>query len=525
MDYMKRRIFFSIIFFLAIPICASSFPRLPESIEVRSWRILYSQDDSIDRARVAGIWNKIEIPSKFRLPYPPLKDLQYAWLKGEFDITDDPARYYGITFGRIHYTYKIYVNDYLLDMKTAAEIVNFHNPEGFMLPRSILKKGKNEIYIYLGIYGSEYGGLPDGVFVQPKMEYRRLKNFLDLLYNQLPMGILLLLIGSMLLMVAVSIFYGADRLFIYEIMVQLLNALYIIIIFSPFKPVSWVMASSLLLLAIPLFGILFIEIIQALYRISFYEYNWIMYLAILLISAIVIFISQSTMNFYLNPLYGIILIVLFFPYAVYLTYRINTIRADRFKFAAIMVLVGLLIISGLLELLLYSTGSKYSLLVVTYFSPFIILGFAVLGSREYQRRIFRLKLLYDHIDEQKTGSARKKTVTDSTEEKIKKIIGFIEENYTSDISREGLASAVGMNPNYFSGQFREYTGKKINDYINEMRIDDAVVKLRERNARIIDVALSIGFDSLSTFNRAFKNVTGKTPTEYRRELFKGDPSL
>jgi AraC-like DNA-binding protein len=504
--------------FLLVPVSAAAFPHMPDSIRVTDWKMLYSQDDSPAAARAASGWAPIMISSKFRYPYPAKRDFQYAWLRGEFTISGDPGRYYGVTMGRIYFTYKIYINDYLIDEKTPPEIGNIHYPEGFIIPRTLLKSGKNQILLRLGIYGIEYGGLPDGVYIQPRAEYRRLKNFLDLLYNQLPIGILLLLVGGTILMLAVLIFYGFDNLFLYEILVMMLNSLYIVTIFSPFKLVPRDMIVPFLILAIPLFAYLLILIIQALYRVELHQYGRAILLAILLVSGVVGGVSYFQMNFYISPVYGLAVIMLCFPYAVYMTWRINKIRPDRFKFIAVMVLVNLLMAGGLLEVLFYLTGSRYSFLIVTYFSPFAILGFAVLGSREYQRRMINLKALYEQlqVSGQQKDHARKKIVTDSTEEKLKRIFEFIRENYTSDISREGLAAAVGMNPNYFSSQFKEYTGKKINDYINELRINDAIERLNNREEKIIDVALSTGFDSLSTFNRAFKNVTGMNPTDFRK---------
>ena len=516
---MKQRLLIPWIILLAMSAGSCAFPSMPESIQVSDWKILHYQKDSLALARFKGGWKKVEIPSKFRYPYPPKRDFQFAWLRGTFTIKDDPRKYYGITIGRILYTYKIYIDDYLIDVKTPEEIGNMQYPEGFNIPRGILQKGKNNIYIYLGIYGAEYGGIPDGVYIQPKQEYRRLKNFLDLMYNQLPIGILLLLMGSILLMIAVSIFYGFDRLFVYEILIQLLNALYIITIFSPYKLVGRDMISSILMIAIPLFGILFLLIIESLYRIKLHEYNWIAFLAVMLVSAAVVIANRFMLIFYLNPIYSMALIFIFMPYAVYLTRKTDRMRPDRFKFMAIMVLVFLLSLGGLLEIIFYMTGSRYSLLIVTYFSPFAVLGFAVLGSREYQKRMFSLKTLYNriHVGEQKIDTIRKKVITVTTEEKLKSIIVFLGDNYTSDISREGLAAAVGMNPNYFSSQFKEYTGKKINDFINELRVNDAFERLKDPGARIIDVALATGFDSLSTFNRAFRHVTGMTPTDYRKK--------
>lgn len=521
---MRARAIIIIAVLFALVNNARAFPPIPGSIKVGDWSMLYLEDDSPAGAQAAAGWRPVDLPLKFRVPSPRGREFSHLWLRGRFVIGGDPAEYYGISFGRILYTYAIYLNEYLLDEKTPGEIGNLHNPEGCVIPRGVLRKGRNELLIRLGVYGEEYGGLPDGVFVQPRQEYRRLKNFLDLMYNQLPIGILLLLVGTILLMIAVTIFYGADRLFFYEILVLVLNVLYIITIFSPYKPVPLGWISPMLMLTIPLFAILAILIIQALYRLELDQYNRVIFPLLLGAAGTLFIINTRIPGFYLNPAMAVLVMIMFFPSALFVAYRCNRLRPDRFKFAAVVMLISLLAAAGLAEVYLYMSGSRYSFLVVTYFSPFVILGLVILGSREYQRRVFSLKMLYETLrtaggegDAGKVEPGKKRTVTGSTEEKLKGIIAFIEENYTSDISREGLAAAVGMNPNYFSGQFREYTGKKINDYINELRIREAVRRLGGTDEKIIDVALTTGFDSLSTFNRAFRSVMGTTPSEYRQQ--------
>ena len=61
-----------------------------------------------------------------------------------------------------------------------------------------------------------------------------------------------------------------------------------------------------------------------------------------------------------------------------------------------------------------------------------------------------------------------------------------------------------------------YTGKKISDYINELRIKRAIEKIEKGDMLILDIALEAGFESLSTFNRAFKKITGTTPSDYKK---------
>jgi AraC-like DNA-binding protein len=123
----------------------------------------------------------------------------------------------------------------------------------------------------------------------------------------------------------------------------------------------------------------------------------------------------------------------------------------------------------------------------------------------YQRMINRNAVLHQH------------SVTVNIEEKIKKAISYISENYHSDISREGLASSINMHPDSFGRFFKIYTGKKINEFINELRVIEAAGKIRNSDDNIIDIAFSAGFESLPTFNRAFMKLMKVTPTKYREK--------
>ncbi len=49
-------------------------------------------------------------------------------------------------------------------------------------------------------------------------------------------------------------------------------------------------------------------------------------------------------------------------------------------------------------------------------------------------------------------------------------------------------------------------------------VEETKLKLKDNDALIFDIALSVDFESLTTFNRVFKKRTGKTPTEYKKEI-------
>lgn len=126
------------------------------------------------------------------------------------------------------------------------------------------------------------------------------------------------------------------------------------------------------------------------------------------------------------------------------------------------------------------------------------------NALSYRKKLMRDESKKDHV------------ITLQTEEKIKQAADYLKNNYLRDISREGLAASLDISPNHLGKFFKIYTGKKINEYISELRIQDAAKRLREnKNENVINIAFSVGFESLSTFNRAFLKIMGTTPSEYK----------
>ena len=104
-----------------------------------------------------------------------------------------------------------------------------------------------------------------------------------------------------------------------------------------------------------------------------------------------------------------------------------------------------------------------------------------------------------------------------TDERIEQVISYIRDNYRENLSREGLAAMVDLHPDSLSRFFKQYTRKRIGDYINELRVDDAARSLvQNSDVAIIRIAFDVGFDSLRTFNRAFRKTKGQAPEQYRR---------
>lgn len=99
--------------------------------------------------------------------------------------------------------------------------------------------------------------------------------------------------------------------------------------------------------------------------------------------------------------------------------------------------------------------------------------------------------------------------------KIETICSFIKENFDQELLREDLAYAAGINPDTFSRLFNQYTGSTLNDYIQNLRIAEAMHQLSTTENTVTRISINTGFDNIRTFNRAFKKITGITPGEYR----------
>ncbi len=102
------------------------------------------------------------------------------------------------------------------------------------------------------------------------------------------------------------------------------------------------------------------------------------------------------------------------------------------------------------------------------------------------------------------------------------ILQYIEENYRNPLSLEGLAEKSFYNPSYFSRIFKELYGKTLTEYITEKRIGEAVKLLEDTSLSIEDVCHKIGYSDKKHFYKVFKQKMELTPGQYRRETIQNN---
>lgn len=100
-------------------------------------------------------------------------------------------------------------------------------------------------------------------------------------------------------------------------------------------------------------------------------------------------------------------------------------------------------------------------------------------------------------------------------ESIQKSIEFIEEHLSEEINITQVASLCGLSKFYYQRLFHRLVSKNVGEYIKLRRLAKGIALLKGSNASILEIALQCGFQSHSSFTKAFKDVYDLTPDYYR----------
>jgi AraC-like DNA-binding protein len=95
---------------------------------------------------------------------------------------------------------------------------------------------------------------------------------------------------------------------------------------------------------------------------------------------------------------------------------------------------------------------------------------------------------------------------------------FIAEHQTEELSLDQVAKSVNTSKFYFCKMFKKGTGINFTDYLSRVRTERAKNLLLNPNLRVSEIAYEVGFQSLTHFNRVFKRILGRSPTDYREQL-------
>lgn len=100
---------------------------------------------------------------------------------------------------------------------------------------------------------------------------------------------------------------------------------------------------------------------------------------------------------------------------------------------------------------------------------------------------------------------------------IKEAISYIEQNFQNEITIENIAEFCGLNRSYFGKIFHENIGKTPQEFLISYRMTKAAELLKLTDLQVADIGNAVGYPNQLHFSRAFKNVYGKPPRQWRYE--------
>ena len=153
-------------------------------------------------------------------------------------------------------------------------------------------------------------------------------------------------------------------------------------------------------------------------------------------------------------------------------------------------------------------------LLISVFALFVICWFVLKAL--YQPKLFL------GVDNNLTTLKSAKKLNAETEQILQVLSNYmnLEKPYLDpELSLHKLAIGINLPEKQLSQLINQHIGKHFFDYINEFRINDAKVLLKEQtDLTVLEILYEVGFNSKSSFYTAFKKETHQTPTVYRKSI-------
>jgi AraC family transcriptional regulator len=102
--------------------------------------------------------------------------------------------------------------------------------------------------------------------------------------------------------------------------------------------------------------------------------------------------------------------------------------------------------------------------------------------------------------------------------RLKKVLEYVDANLDNNIRLSALAATANISLYYFATLFRQSMGLSPHRYVLQQRIERAEGLLRNTKLSVLEVSLHLGFEHQNNFARAFRRVTGVSPTHFRQEV-------
>lgn len=95
------------------------------------------------------------------------------------------------------------------------------------------------------------------------------------------------------------------------------------------------------------------------------------------------------------------------------------------------------------------------------------------------------------------------------------VVRYVQTHFDQSFSLEEIASRCAMSQGSFTREFKQDTGSPLFEFINKVRIRKACELLKQSTKSVMEIAIDVGYNNVSFFNRYFRRIMGMSPTSYR----------
>ncbi|MDW7692166.1 AraC family transcriptional regulator [Flammeovirgaceae bacterium SG7u.111] len=121
-------------------------------------------------------------------------------------------------------------------------------------------------------------------------------------------------------------------------------------------------------------------------------------------------------------------------------------------------------------------------------------------------------------DKQVLSSTDMRQYTTKHSHRFDAVLKYMSDNYSNHITLDDVADVACMTTNSFCRFFKKMTNKSFTQFLNELRVRNASRLLVQDDLPVSEICYRVGYNSITNFNKQFKQITGSTPQGYRSTL-------
>ncbi len=146
----------------------------------------------------------------------------------------------------------------------------------------------------------------------------------------------------------------------------------------------------------------------------------------------------------------------------------------------------------------------------------------LLGVKDYILKPTKYSQIYEvfsritaELDHSAAAERREENLSDAERSVISSVKKYIRTHY-AEVTLDGVAEYVHLNPYYLSTFFKQQTGEKFSDYVQRVKMEVAANLLERGGQNVKEVAVAVGYTNPNSFTRAFRQYYQCNPKDYRR---------